>query len=29
MDQQGIVSATGTFYCGIMEGEISKPLELF
>ena len=22
MDQQGIVSATGTFYYGIMEGEI-------
>ena len=29
MDQQGIVSATGTFYYGIMEGEISTPLELF
>ena len=29
MDQQGIVSAAGTFYYGIMEGEISTPLELF
>ena len=29
MDQQGIVSATGTFYYGIMEGEISTLLELF
>ena len=29
MDQQGIVSAAGTFYFGIMEGEISTPLELF
>ena len=29
IDQQGIVSATGTFYYGIMEGEISTPLELF
>ena len=28
-DQQGIVSAAGTFYYGIMEGEISTPLELF
>ena len=28
-DQQGIVSATGTFYYGIMEGEISTLLELF
>ena len=29
MDQQGIVSAAGTFYYGIMEGEISTPLEPF
>ena len=29
MDQQGIVSATGTFYYGIMAGDISTPLELF
>ena len=29
MDQQGIVSATDIFYYGIMEGEISTPLELF
>ena len=28
-DQQGIVSATGTFYYGIIEGEISTLLELF
>ena len=31
MDQQGIVSARGTFYYGTidMEGQISTPLELF
>ena len=29
MDQQGIVSATGNFYYGIIEGEISTPIKLF
>ena len=29
MDQQGIVSATGNFYYGIIEGEISTPIKRF